>query len=76
MERRKPKRKATMSLKDLAALYPAYDPSGHAPSKATQKGFQHHHNPTWMPPKAKMSPAEWGRLQRKRKAKLKPLDIK
>jgi hypothetical protein len=73
MQRGKPKRNATMTKEDLVKLFPGYDPSGHAPSKATQKGFAHQHKPTWKPPKAKMSPAEWGRMQRRKKAGVKPL---
>jgi hypothetical protein len=58
-----------MSLQDLKDLYPSYDPYGHAPTKATQKGFAHKHNPTWMPPKSKLTPAQWARERRKQRAK-------
>lgn len=34
--------------------------------KATKKGFQHKHNPTWKPAKAEMSPKEWHKANRKR----------
>jgi len=45
-------------------LFPRYEPFGHKPEKATQKGYQHKHNPTWKPAKAAMSPAAWSRKRR------------
>lgn len=36
-------------------------------SKATNKGHIHQVNPTYKAPKAKMSPADWGRMMRRLK---------
>lgn len=58
----KPKK---MSRQDLIDLFPAYDPQGFKPSRATNKGFAHKVNPAYKAPKAKISPAEWKRAGRK-----------
>lgn len=38
-------------------------------SNATKKGHKHQHRPTYKPPKSDMSPAEWKRMMRKRRAR-------
>jgi len=55
-----------MTLDDLKNLFPAYDPTGRREiTRATKKGFKHQHKPTWLPPKSKLTPAEWKRRRRK-----------
>lgn len=56
-----------MSLDELKALWPPYEPHAFRPIKATRKGFVHKHRPTWKwkPKKAKMSPAKWKWMRRK-----------
>ena len=54
-----------MTLDDLKNLFPKYEPNKYKPEKATKRGYKHTHRPTWLPPKQKISPAEWKRRRRK-----------
>jgi len=54
-----------MSLDDLKSLFPAYEPNKYKPERATKKGFKHNHKPTWKPPKADLTPAQWKEMRRK-----------
>lgn len=58
------KERKKLSVQILTESFPGYDPSGHAPIKATQKGYQHKVNATWKPKKAKLTPAQWHRMRR------------
>ena len=53
-----------MSLNDLKSLFGSYEPHAFKPSRATNKGFAHKHQPAYKPPKADMTPAKWHREQR------------
>ena len=54
-----------MSRQDLIDLFPAYSRPSKTETRATAKGHVHKVNPVWMPPKAKQTPAQWHRAQRK-----------
>lgn len=54
-----------MTLNDLKSLFPAYEPNRYKPEKATKKGVVHNHRPTYKPPKADRTPAQWKEMRRK-----------
>ena len=58
-----------MSLNYIKSLFPDYQPGKYHPRKATQRGFVHKINPTYKPPRADITPAQWHRARRAHKAK-------
>jgi len=55
------------NVTDLINLFPLPDMGVPVTRKKTKRSATHTVNPTYKPPKADMSPAEWKRMMRKRR---------
>jgi hypothetical protein len=56
--------KEKMTLQALKDLFPKERGGKYIPLIATKPGFAHIHNPTYMPPKTKMTPKVWEEQQK------------